>query len=649
VPHTFPAWLNWIVGHGTANQSAGTFRGPFAGRAPLAGRGPAATPRECKNPGSASFYRQRRDPFRSLGGKKGRADMLDARSDENFPRRPLRLWPGVSLALLIPAIFFGVPLVVPDAMQLVMMSALGGGLLIALWWLFFSRAPWGERLGVLAAMAAALALTSRLVHPTIASGGMGFLFYIFAVPSVNIGLVAALLLTRHRKVRERRLAIAVALVVVCALLAMVRTGGLSSKADSDLAWRWTPTAEERLLARAEAPADASADASALPAAAAQWPGFRGPRRNGASPGTNIATDWSASPPVELWRRPVGPGWSSFAVRGDRFYTQEQRGEEELVACYRLATGELLWKHADRARFWEAVAGAGPRGTPTLSGERVFTFGATGLLNALDAATGAVLWSRDAAKETEAIRPDWGFTSSPLVVGDLVVVAVSGRLVAYDATGEERWRGPAGGGSYSSPQLVSIGGAEQIVLLSSKAGARSFSPADGKVLWEHAWPGYPIVQPAPTPDGEGLLISVADQGGVRRLAVTRQGEQWSATELWTSTGLKPYFNDFVIHEGHAYGFDGGILAAIELEGGARKWKGGRYGRGQLLLLPDQDLLLVLSEEGELALVRADPAGFAELARRPGITGKSWSHPVLVGDLLLVRNAEEMAAFRLAAAP
>jgi outer membrane protein assembly factor BamB len=276
-------------------------------------------------------------------------------------------------------------------------------------------------------------------------------------------------------------------------------------------------------------------------------------------------------------------------------------------------------------------------------------GATGLLNALDARSGAVIWSRQVPGDTEKEIPDWGVASSPLAVDDLVIVGLAGRLAAYDReTGAMRWLGPSGGGGYSSPHLVTLHGVPQIIML---RGARtlSVSPSDGTLLWEYSTgiASVSVVQPALTADGDVLVADgdAAIGNGVRRIGVSRSEGGWTAEERWHSRGLKPAFNDYVVHKGHAYGFDGSILSAIDLADGSRKWKGGRYGNGQLVLLADQDLLLVTSEEGELALVGATPDGYTELARRPALNGKTWNHPVIVGNVLLMRNGEEMAALRL----
>jgi outer membrane protein assembly factor BamB len=636
-------------------------------------------------------------------------------------RKPLRLWPGVALAVLLIVVRL-VPIVVLEIMPIAMMGAVVGGLLILLWWLLFSRAPWSERLGVIVLMIVALFATSRLVHESIAGGAMGFLFYVWAIPALGVALVASVVATRRLSSRSRRASIAAAILLASGMWTLIRTEGVTSDlVGSDFRWRWTPTPEQRLLAQAAdyppSPAPAAetpkepgaakaADSPAAPAAPTadkapalsepgfrrvegpattpepattsakapalsdagskrvegaaasdpvfrrpEWPGFRGPDRNGIVRSVRIETDWSKSPPVALWRRPIGPGWSSFAVDGDVLYTQEQRGEQEVVAAYKVSTGEPVWQHRDAVRFWESNGGAGPRGTPTLSHGRVYTFGATGILNALNAGNGAVIWSRNAATDTGVEVPDWGFASSPLVVGDLVVVAAAGRLVAYTAaSGQQRWLGPTGGAGYSSPHLATLDGVDQILLL---RGSRTISvaPADGVLLWEHKWePGVGIVQPALV-EGNSVLLSTGDaMGGVgmRRIDVSHKAAGWTVEERWTSRGLKPYYNDFVVHKGQAYGFDGSILACIDLADGNRKWKGGRYGSGQMVLLPDQDVLLVLSEEGDLAVVSATPDKFTEVARFKAIEGKTWNHPVLVGDVLLVRNGEEMAAFRLSPA-
>jgi len=589
----------------------------------------------------------------------------------------LRLWPGVALAVLLLVATLVVPVIAPEVTPLTVVAGAVLGLAIGIWWVFFSRAPWGDRLGVLALAVMAMFITSRFLHVSIATGLMGYLFPIYALPIVALALVAGAAATRQRGATSRRVVLAATIAIASGSWTLVRTDGFSGEFNHDFAWRWSKTAEDRLIAQANdeppppaaiasAPAPAvtavaapAANTAAAPTAAPApavapvpvkerapaWPGFRGPARDGVVRGLTIATDWKASPPVELWRRPIGPGWSSFAVQGDLIYTQEQRGDEEIVAAYQLKTGKPAWRHRDAARFWESNGGPGPRATPAVDEGRVYALGATGILNVLDAATGALVWSHNAAADTGAKVPDWGFAGSPLVVNGLVIAATGGVLVAYDAkTGERRWIGPAGGEGYTSPNLMTIGGVRQVVHLNGD-GVTGVSPEDGKPLWQHPWAGYPIVQPSQTADGN-ILIAINESSGLRRLAVSRGADGWRVEERWTSNRLKPWYNDFVVHKGYAFGFDGTILACIDLADGARKWKGGRYGGGQLVLLPDQDVLLVVSEEGELALVSATPDEFKELARVPAIAGKTWNHPVIAGDVVLVRNGDEMAAFRLA---
>jgi len=595
------------------------------------------------------------------------------------PRPPLRLWPGVTALALQWLLWIGAPLVLDEGFLLSVAGGVVLGLVILLWWLFFSRAVWFERIGAIVVMVASVFLMFRIVHPSVSNGMMGGMLPVFSIPLLCLGLVGWASISHRLPGVLRFPAMVAALLLASGAMTLVRTDGISS-AGSELHWRWTPDAEARLLARgnddpvapptappaAEAPkesvssptpavpvpstretAEETVTASA-PLARAEWPGFRGADRDSVVHGVRIETDWSQQPPVAIWRKPIGPGWSSFAVRGNVIYTQEQRGEDEIVAAYSLTTGEPVWRHRDAARFWESNGGAGPRGTPTLSDDgHVYSFGGTGILNALDAGTGKTIWSRQAAADLKATVPDWGFSSSPVLVNDLVVIAVAGQLAAYErASGKPRWLGPAHGFSYSSPHLVTIDGVQQVLLLSA-AGMTSMA-VDGTVLWEHQWSGGAIVQPARASSDGDMLISVlggTGGAGIRRIGVAQTSGKWTTKERWTSNGLKPYYNDYVVHEGHAYGFDGTILSSIDLSDGKRKWKGGRYGGGQLVLLADQDVLLVVSEEGEVALVSATPDQFVELARFKALEGKTWNHPVVVGDVLLVRNGEEMAAFRL----
>jgi outer membrane protein assembly factor BamB len=588
-----------------------------------------------------------------------------APTENPTPQKPLRLWPGVAAVAVLWLGWLAVPLLMPGAALYGMIGALAGAVAVLLWWLLFSRAPWVERVGAIVLMVVGTIAARPFLHESIRTGMMGFMFYLYVVPVLCLALVVWALASRGLSAVLRRVSLVAGIGLACGGFWLLRTGGMTGEGDSDLHWRWRRTPEQRLLAAAEAPTPVAPPAETVsmrpsqptepspdppaPQPAADWPGFRGPGRDSVVLGIRIATNWADSPPVELWRRPVGPGWSSFAVHGDLIYTQEQRGEDEVVSCYSRITGKPVWMHRDAARFWESNAGAGPRATPFLSKGRVYSFGATGILNSLDALTGSVVWTRNVSADTESKTPMWGFAGSPLVAGETVIVAAAGTLAAYDiASGNPRWFGPRSGSGYSSPHWITIGGVEQIALLNG-SGAISVSPADGRLLWKYAWPGDGIVQPAQFAGdlliGTGSGLGSGAGMGVRRVAVTQGSGGWTAEERWTSTGLKPYYNDFVVHNGHAYGFDGSILACIDLNDGKRKWKGGRFGHGQLVLLPEQDLLIVLSEQGELGLVKATPDQFTELARLQTIEGKTWNHPVLAGDILLVRNGEEMAAFRL----
>jgi outer membrane protein assembly factor BamB len=571
----------------------------------------------------------------------------------NDSARILRIWPGAVIVLLQWIATFGGGMIAPGtAVQFfgMMGGPLVGALLLFVWWLFASRAPWLDRIGGVAAILIGFFAVIRLIDPS-----MQMVIFVYGIPLVCLTFVLGAYATRSWPIGRRRLAMIATVLGSFGLFALLRSEGVRGDLGVDLAFRWSASAESRLLAAepgfGERLSATGAGGEDPVRAEAEWPGFRGAGRDGVVSGVRIPTDWNASPPNEIWRRPVGPGWSSFAVAGNRLYTQEQRGEDEIVACYDAATGEPVWAHRETIRFWEPMAGTGPRATPTVHAGRVYALGATGILNALDAADGSPVWRRDAADDTGADIPEWGFASSPLIVDDLVIVHTGGgdgkAVVAYELeTGEPRWFAPAGKLSYSSAHLTTIGGVRQVLVLTGD-GITSLAPEDHTVLWEHAWPmegGARIVQPAITDEGD-VLIGTGFGMGLRRIGVTGGPDGWTTEERWTSKGLKPYFNDLVVHRGHAYGFDGRILSCVELASGERKWKGGRYGHGQLMLLADQDLLIVLSERGALALVSADPGGFSEIARMPAIEGKTWNHPVLVNGVLYVRNGKEMAAFRL----
>ena len=520
-------------------------------------------------------------------------------------------------------------------------------------------------------------------------GPIGML--LFAVPAVFSVWALWLLLARKASPVFRGWGLAVLLWLAWTCVTLIRIDGVNGDAKSAVSWRWTRTPEQIYLAEmASSAAESTAAAREanesllatrpdespsfatlrfekrpidsqsieiqppeippLELQTGDWPGFRGPDRDSVIHGVKLATDWNASPPHAVWRRRVGPAWSSFVVVGDRLFTQEQRGNMEAVVCMAAETGQEIWAHEDPARFSDGQAGAGPRATPTFDAGRIYSFGATGLLNCLDAATGSAIWTRNVTGDCDGQAPMWGFSSSPLVAGGIVVVYAGGTidqaLLGYQAdSGELAWKAVTGEVSYSSPQLASIGGQEQILFLSER-GLTSVAPGSGEVLWNHEALRPKIwraVQPRLVGDNQ-VLIGSEDLGLVL-IDVAQSDGSWSAREHWVSTGIQPAYNDFVVHDGHAYGFDGAIFCCIDLATGSRCWKGGRYGHGQVLLLADQPLLVVLGETGEAVLLAARPDKHEEIGRFQAIEGKTWNHPVIAHGRLFVRNDVEMACYQL----
>jgi outer membrane protein assembly factor BamB len=330
-------------------------------------------------------------------------------------------------------------------------------------------------------------------------------------------------------------------------------------------------------------------------------------------------------------------------------TQEQRGAEEAIVAYDLATGAVRWVHAYPARYATVVAGEGPRATPAVAGDRLVAHGATGVLTAVDRRTGRRAWQRDLPREHEAPEPEWGRSSSPLVLGDRVIVNAGGTggrsLVAHAlATGELAWAGGGDRVGYASPVLVTLAGVPQVVAFNI-ASVTAHEPETGAVLWEHPWPGRQpnVSQPLPVGD-DRLLVSSGYGVGSALLRIRRDDDgALKPTVLWESPRLKAKFTNLVLHDGFVYGLDDGVLVCLDLETGERRWKSGRYGHGQVLLV--EGVLLVQTEEGEVVLVDPQPERHVEVARFQALDGKTWNPPALAGRYLLVRNDREAAMYEL----
>ena len=380
-----------------------------------------------------------------------------------------------------------------------------------------------------------------------------------------------------------------------------------------------------------------------------WTDFRGPDRSGHYREMPIRTDWPATGLKPVWKQPIGAGYASFVIANGQAFTIEQRGAQEVVAAYDVATGRELWTNAWNAAFREMMGGDGPRATPTWHDGRVYALGGAGELRALDAATGRVLWRTNILTDAGATNLQWGMSAAPLIVDEAVVVLPGGpngnSVVAYDrTTGTRAWSALDDTASYASPMLVTLGGVRQILVFSASRLV-SLAADSHAVLWEFPWTTqYGVNASQPLLLGnDRLFVSTGYGSGAAAIQLTKEGDRFSVSELWRTNRMKNQFTSSLLHEGFIYGLDESILACMDAATGALIWKGGRYGYGQVMLASGH--LVILSESGDLALVRATPEKHVELAVFPVLEGKTWNHPAMSGGYLLVRNLNEMAAFDL----
>lgn len=455
------------------------------------------------------------------------------------------------------------------------------------------------------------------------------------------------------------------IVLVVGFFALFRMKEVSGAMVLSFEPRWWTVADRRLGKVVSEPQTESIDLATPDAAA--FAQFLGPNRRCWVPDPGLARDWETQPPKLLWKQPIGAGWSAFAASNGYAVTMEQRGDEEWTSCYRVRDGKPLWGHAITARHENAMGGIGPRATPTIAGGCVYSVGATGVVQCLDA-RGQPLWQVDLfqryglSQQVAEVEVMWGRAGSPLIVDDLVVVPAGGQtdptnkvkpksLIALNAaTGKVVWEAGDDQISYASPILTTLAGKRQIVIVSEKT-VSGHDPATGRQLWNHPWLGDSSTSATSSqavPIGsDRLLLTKGYGGGSELIELTRQSdESFQVRGVWNKPrNLQTKFTNVTIIGDHVFGLSDGILECVELETGERQWKDrrGDFGHGQILGVGK--LILVQAEDGRVVLIEANPEELVELTSFQALEGKTWNNPCLYGKLLLVRNSEQAACYEL----
>ena len=398
----------------------------------------------------------------------------------------------------------------------------------------------------------------------------------------------------------------------------------------------------------------------LTANATEWPQWRGVNRDGVSSEVGILKEWAASGPKVLWSRPLGEGFSGISVSQGRVYTMFSKGNDEFIICLNATAGQEIWRFRSDDNYYEGQGGNGPRATPTIDGDLLFTISAHGKLYALNATSGQEVWSHDLQRKFGSKMPRWGFSTSPLVDGELLLVEAGGKgeksIVAFNKnSGDVMWSSHRDKLGYSSPIAITIKGIRQIICFTGTKLV-SVSPTDGKIYWEYAWKtGYDVNAATPVfiPPDKVFISSGYDKGAAvlqmrvfishddDRAAVEQIRENQATVrikEIWKNRRMKNQFSSSVLHENYLYGFDNSILKCIEADTGEEQWKTRGFGKGTVILADGH--LIILSDKGKLGLAEATPAGYIEKASAKVLNGLCWTAPTLANGKLYVRNEEEI---------